>query len=308
MIGKYRIIILYCKFASTNSTILRMQYHFINNRIVHQSEAMVSAFDLSVMRGYGVFDFFKVLDGVPVFMYDHLQRFIHSAKKLNLTVPYPLNDLANIIYQLIDKNGIENGVFKIILTGGISSNGFNLDGNPCLLVLPGDLSFTVFDSFDGIKTLKIKTLDYVRETPGIKSINYLVAMMNWHLLKDGGYDDFLYVKNNMVSETSRANIFIIKNDVLITPKENILEGITRKHILEIGSKYLKVQERTISLQEVYEADEAFLTSTTKQAMPVIQIDEHLIKKGQPGEFTHLIFNDFHAVEMKYIRENKRVLV
>ena len=285
-----------------------MQYHFINDRIVHQSEAMISAFDLSVMRGYGVFDFFKVLDGVPVFMNDHLQRFIHSAEKLNISVPYPLNDLANIIFQLIDKNGIENGVFKIVLTGGVSSNGFNLDGNPGLLILPGDLSFKVFDSFDGIKVLKIKTLDYVRETPGIKSINYLVAMMNWHLLKDGDFDDFLYTKNTVVSETSRATFFIIKNNLLITPKENILEGITRKYILEIGSKYLKVQERAVSLQEAYEADEAFLTSTTKQAMPVVQIDNRILKDGQPGEYTRLIFNDFHALEMKYIRENRRILV
>lgn len=285
-----------------------MQYHFINNRIVPQSETLISVFDLSVMRGYGVFDFFKVLKGVPVFMYDHLQRFIHSAQKLNLTAPYSIDELADIVYQLIDKNNIENGAFKIILTGGVSSNGFNLDGNPTLLILPGELSFPVFDSFDGIKTLKIKSLDYVRETPGIKSINYLVAMMNWHLLKEGGFDDFLYVKNNTISETSRANIFIIQGDKLITPKENILEGITRKYILECGSKYLKVVERNISLQEVYLADEIFLTSTTKQAMPVIQIDHQLIHGGTPGKYTKKIFDDFHSLEMKYIMENKRVLV
>lgn len=285
-----------------------MQYHFINNRIVHQSEALVSAFDLSVMRGYGVFDFFKVLDGVPVFMYDHLQRFIYSAQKLNLSVPYKINELVGIVYQLIDKNEFDNGVFKIILTGGVSTNGFNLDGDPTLLILPGELSFKVFRSFDGIKTLSIKTLDYIRETPGIKSINYLVAMMNWHLLQDGGFDDFLYVKNNLISETSRANIFMVKDGALITPKENILEGITRKYIIEIGSSYLKVEEKNISLDEIYVADEVFLTSTTKQAMPVIRIDNHIINAGTPGKYTKMIFEDFHSLEMNYIKDYKRILV
>lgn len=283
-----------------------MDYHYIKNKICNISEAVISVFDLSVMRGYGVFDFFKVLDGIPIFVDDHIQRFINSSEALHLHCHLSKSQLKEVVYELIEKNKIHQGSIKMILTGGESTNGFNLDAAPTLLILPSALTFKVYNAYTGIKTLKLKTLDYVRETPGIKSINYLVAMMNWHLLSDGGFDDFLYVKSGWISETSRANIFLINDkDELITPKENILEGITRKYILQAGLKYCKVIERNISLEELIQAKEVFLTSTTKQAMPVVQIDSASIGNGLPGEITGKIFNDFHQQEMKYIEEHKK---
>ncbi|MEP7266600.1 MAG: aminotransferase class IV [Saprospiraceae bacterium] len=286
-----------------------MEFHFFKNKIVHQSEAQISVFDLAIARGYGVFDYFKVLEGVPVFMDDHITRFKRSSEKLHLQLPLSANQIKEIIFALIEKNQMENGAFKLILTGGISSNGFDLDGSPTLIILANPLNFKVYHSFENIKLLNLKTLDYVRETPGIKSINYMVAMMNWHQLSDGKYDDFLYVKNNVVSETSRANIFIInEQNKLITPIENILEGITRKQILAIGQKLTVVEQREITLEETLAAKEVFLTSTTKQAMPVVNIDGKLINNGVPGMLTKQIFDSFHQLETKYIEDHKKLMV
>jgi branched-chain amino acid aminotransferase len=276
-------------------------FHFIQDRILSEADATLSVFDLAIVRGYGVFDFFKVLNGVPVFLDDHLKRFFYSSQKLRLQPPIGTAELTNIILELISKNELKEGSIKLILTGGLSSNGFSLDGKPTLLVLVGKLNFQVFDSYEGIKTLALKTLDYVRETPDIKSTNYMISMMHWDQIVTGGFDDFLFVKNHMVSESSRANFFMIDaSGTLITPAVDVLHGITRNKILAIASAILPIEIRPISLSDVLAAKEAFLTSTTKQAMPVVRIDDQIIGNGQPGEMTGKLFEAFHQLEMDYI--------
>ncbi|MBP7803316.1 MAG: aminotransferase class IV [Saprospiraceae bacterium] len=281
-----------------------MQYHFILNKIVHQAEATISVFDLGLLRGYGAFDFFKVHAGVPVFMDDHIDRFFNSARLLHLTIAYSRTELKEVIYQLIKKNEMVDGTFKMVLTGGVSSNGFTMDGDPGLMILAGKLSFEIYSEYDKVKTMRLKTLDYVRETPTVKTLNYLMPMMHWNEVTAGQFDDVLYVKDGLISETSRANIFFITQDEkLVTPNKNILPGITRKYILELA-KEMPVEEREISLKEALTCKEIFLTSTTKQVMPVVGIDEYLIGEGKRGELSGKLFDDFYALENNFIQKHK----
>ncbi|MEP7320258.1 MAG: aminotransferase class IV [Saprospiraceae bacterium] len=286
-----------------------MQYQFINGNIVSKDQAQLSVFDLGLLRGYGVFDFFKVHDGVPVFVKDHLARFYRSSELLNLKVPMSATDAMGIIEKLIEKNKINDGTFRLILTGGVSSNGISLDGPPTFIILAGALSFKIYHEFDQMKPLKLKIIDYVRETPEIKSLNYLVPMMHWPEIVQGGYDDVLYVQNGLISETSRANIFFLTWDnVLITPDKNVLKGITRKYILQLAAGFLNVEERPISLEEALTCKEAFLSSSTKQVMPVHFLDQHKINDGQPGELTKKLFELFYQFEMEFIATNKNQFV
>lgn len=286
-----------------------MQYQYINGNILTTAQAQLSVFDLGILRGYGVFDFFKVHDGVPVFAKDHLARFYRSSELLNLNVPLTPQDTLGIIEKLIDKNNIIDGTFRLILTGGVSSNGISLDGPPTFIILAGALSFKIYHEFDQMKPLRLKIIDYVRETPEIKSLNYLVPMMHWPEVIQGGYDDVLYVQNGLVSETSRANIFFItSDDVLITPDKNVLKGITRKYVLQLASKFLKVEERPISLEEALTCKEAFLSSSTKQVMPVHFLDQHKIHHEQSGELTKKLFELFYQFEMEFITANKNQFV
>jgi branched-chain amino acid aminotransferase len=286
-----------------------MQFQFINGNIVSTDQAQVSVFDLGLLRGYGVFDFFKVHDGVPVFAQDHVARFYRSSDLLNLNVPMTPEQAMEIIEKLIEKNKIKDGTFRLILTGGVSSNGISLDGPPTFIILAGPLSFKIYHEFDQMKPLKLKIIDYVRETPEIKSLNYLVPMMHWPEVTQGGYDDVLYVQHGWVSETSRANIFFITSDnVLITPDKNVLLGITRKYVIALASKFLKVEERPVSLEEALNCKEAFLSSSTKQVMPVHFLDQHLIHQGQPGELTKKLFDAFYQFEMEFIAANKNQFV
>ncbi len=282
-----------------------MDYYFINNRIVPQSDALISVLDLGLLRGYGVFDFFKVHEGVPVFEDDHITRFLHSAQLLHMQSPFSHLQIKNIVKELIEKNKIHDGTIRLVLTGGISSNGFTMDGLPGFLVLPAPLSFKIFTSIDQVQPYRLMTLNYIRETPEIKSLNYLIPMKHWPEVLAGGFQDVLYVQDGFISESSRANIFFITPDnVLVTPTKHVLFGITRKYVLSLAAQFMKVEERPITLQEALECREAFLSSTTKQVMPVQALDGHLIHDGLPGPMTKKLFETFYAFELKHIAQYK----
>ena len=144
--------------------------------------------------------------------------------------------------------------------------------------------------------MKLITYEFLRDLPSIKSINYLTAVWLREKVKHAGADDVLYYKNNEVSELPRSNFFIItKDDVIVTPAKDVLPGITRMKLIELASSEYKVEERTLTLDEVFAAKEAFMTSTTKQLVPIIQVDKNIIGKGRPGSLTTALNTRFRVL-------------
>lgn len=251
---------------------------FLNNDFVEEDQAKLHVRDLAIQRGYGVFDFFKVIEGTAVFLNDHLDRFYHSAGRLRLDVPYSKAGLQDIVYQLISKNGIRDCSVRITLTGGYSEDGY-LPAIPNLIItihtLPG-LSRELYDT-----GIRLTTWEHQRQLPDVKSIDYLMAIWLQPVLQQKEAFDILYHSGGMVTECPRSNFFIITRDnCLVTPKENILKGITRKQILQIASSIITVEERDISLEELKHAKEAFISSTTKAILPVSRIDDLFYNNGQ----------------------------
>ena len=123
-------------------------------------------------------------------------------------------------------------------------------------------------------------VDHQRELAEIKSINYAKPISVLAQLRASGADDVLYVSNGYVTESSRSNIFIIKNGVLITPDAGILRGITRKRILQFAPKAMPVEVRPVSIEEIYGADEIFMTGSTKRIAPITQVDNKMFDIGQ----------------------------
>ena len=110
-------------------------------------------------------------------------------------------------------------------------------------------------------------------------------------------DDVLYFKDNVLTEFPRANLFIVTNEnVLVTPAENILLGVTRKKLIEISNDFIIVQEGNISKGELYEAKEVFMCSTTKRILPIIKADGIEISDGHPGEITRELYTRFLSLE------------
>ena len=120
--------------------------------------------------------------------------------------------------------------------------------------------------------------------------------------------DVLYCKDNIVSEFPRCNFFIVRqDDSILTPSSNVLKGITRKNLLSLKEKY-NIEEATITLDDVYNAREAFLTSTTKRIIPIVTINEKTMGDGKPGKVTMALLNELVALEDQDEKANARLKI
>ena len=128
--------------------------------------------------------------------------------------------------------------------------------------------------------INLLSFDHQRQLPKVKTIDYLMPIWLQPLLGKHNADDFLYHQDGVLTECPRANIFIVtEDDKLITPHQNILEGITRKKVLEIAQGKYEIEERKVMLSEALTAKEAFITCTTKDILPIQTIDGHPIGNG-----------------------------
>ncbi|PTX21482.1 D-alanine transaminase/branched-chain amino acid aminotransferase [Pontibacter mucosus] len=269
-------------------------FAYVRGQVLPLEQATLHISDLSIQRGYGVFDYFRVFHGKPVFLDDYLERFHASAAAMNLEVPVPDSVLREAIDELIRRNNLPLSGMKMILTGGYSENGYDpaeasliIQQQP--LILPGPEMLE-----QGINVI---THEYVREVPRAKTINYTMGIRLIGEIRRRGASDVLYQQNGVVSEFPRCNLFIVKQDnTVVTPADNVLLGVTRKNVLALAGKKYKAAEGTVTLEDVYGAKEVFLTSTTKRIVPIVQVDERVIGNGKPGEVTLSLLQDLVQLE------------
>ncbi|MBL7816691.1 MAG: aminotransferase class IV family protein [Saprospiraceae bacterium] len=238
--------------------------------------------DLALLRGYGVFDFFKAIDGRPIFMEDHLDRFESSTWLLGLKIPYTRDELKKNILELVKLNKHKLLGIKLVCTGGYSIDGYAPAEKPNLFMVAKPFIMHPFE-----KELSLITVEHQRELAEIKSINYIKPISVLAQLRISEADDVLYYSDGYITESSRSNIFIVKNGLLVTPDTGILKGITRKKILQFASEILPIEIRPVKLEEVLEADEVFMTGSTKRITPITKIDN---KSFQTGHFTRTLYN------------------
>jgi branched-chain amino acid aminotransferase len=267
---------------------------FLNDRFVENNEAVLHISDLSMQRGYGIFDFFRTVSGMPLFMEDHFDRFYNSADAMHLAVGKSKKELSAIVFDLIKKSGLNEAGIRIMLTGGYSSDSYH-PSSPNLLITCNPVKTATADDFE--KGISIITHEFQRELPHIKSINYLMAVWLQPLLKEKMADDILYYNKESITEFPRSNVFVITaNDKLVTPSRNILKGITRKHILGLSGEVLPVEERNITVNELIEAKEIFATATSRKILPVLKVNDKIIGNGKPGAVTIRLYEKFLELE------------
>src|SRR4051812_33638357 len=207
---------------------------FVNNQYVDESEACLQISDLSIHRGYGVFDFFRTSNFIPLFLDNYLERFFKSAGALRLPIEYSREELKEIIRELAKQNEIADAGFKMILTGGYSSDGYTIS-SPNLVIIQQPVQMADKETFD--KGIKIILHEYMRDLPQAKSINYLMGVYLQDKVRQENADDVLYYRDNYILEFPRSNVFIVTKDgTVATPVENVLQGITRLKVLELASE------------------------------------------------------------------------
>lgn len=255
-------------------------YLNINGEILHRDKALIPVYDLGLLRGLGIFDFFRVTDSVPVFLESHIERMQQSMDMMKLRTPNTAVDWIEHINALIRKNEVESAGFRIVVTGGYSEDGFTLPAEANVYMMMHFLPEN--DPLQFERGISLLTADYQRDKPRAKTTMYMQALIMQPVLKQAGAYEVLYHSDGIVRECARCNIFFIDKDGIIhTPAQEMLKGITRKKVMEIAiEKGIAIQERSVEMSELPNMAGAFLTATTKGVLPVVKIDDQLIGDGQ----------------------------
>src|SRR5688572_11942737 len=230
-------------------------YCFLNGKILPYEKTFVHISDLGLLRAYGVFDYLRTYNGKPFLLDRHLQRFENSARELNLRLPFGKKKIGETISLLLKKSRLRSDAgIRLLLTGGRSSDGITIT-KPTFAITVEKL-VTVPDTLYK-KGVKLITNDFQREIPLVKTTNYRNAIRkNPEKLRAKAHE-IPYCSNGKVLETTRNNFFVFKANTLVTPKENVLHGITRGFVLELARGVFKVEERDLPVSELNEASEAF---------------------------------------------------
>jgi len=267
-------------------------YVWVNESLIPSDEANLNITDLAVQRGYGLFAFFKTIDGQPVFLEDHLDRLFRSAVLMRLELKESRDEIRNKIKRLIESNDLNDSGIKVILTGGFSADGFNI-AEPNLIISQQGFQIPRTMSEKGISIL---THEYQRQFSNAKTLDYLQAIWLQPILKEKKAEDVLYYSDGLLRECPRANIFIVtKDQKVLTPESGMLKGVTRKHVLEISGARYVTEARDVSFEELRNAGEVFITSTTKNILPVVQVDGYVIGDGNPGEVSRTLAKEYNRI-------------
>jgi branched-subunit amino acid aminotransferase/4-amino-4-deoxychorismate lyase len=258
-----------------------IQYHNLNGQIVEVAQAKIGVNDVGLLRGYGIFDFFPIVHGRPLFESDYFDRFYRSADLMSLVVPVSRSELHHRVVDLASRNGITRGYTKLVLTGGYADDGYTPGKNNLFILQHGDVTNDPSNYTNGINLVLQK---YLKDQPGIKTLHYANALKNRKILAEANAMDLLYHDGRHIRETSRANFFIVDvSGKIYTTEADVLSGITRKHVIKVArSNGLEVVEKAMPISMLLDAEECFITSTTKGVLPVRKINDYIIGHGVAG--------------------------
>jgi branched-chain amino acid aminotransferase len=276
-----------------------MNIYYIDGDYVEAQAARLPVDDLSVLRGFGVFDFLRTYGGRPFHLEDHLARLKRSAELIGLEVGRPLVEIAAIVHETLRRNGHAEANIRIVLTGGSSPDCFLPAGRPRLLVMVTPLVPPPATWYrDGVE---IVTTPYSRYLPGAKSINYIPAIHAMQGARRQGAVEVLYVKpDGRVTECTTSNLFAVVGGRLLTPETDLLPGITRQVLLGLDLP-LPAQIADLSLEALHAAEEVFLTASNKEVVPVVGIDRRPVADGRPGKRTREAMDRFRDYTTRYAR-------
>lgn len=258
---------------------------YLNGKFLHADKAMVSAFDRGFIFGDGVYEVIPVFGGRAFRLEQHLCRLDGSLAALGIKLDITHRQWADILDTLVDGNKNDQSVYLQVTRGAA----------PRDHVFPDSCSPTVFAYTQKLKYpdagtlatgVKAATAEDIRwDRCDIKAIALLAAVLLRQEAKQKGAVEAILLRNHMLTEGAASNIFIVKNNVIATPGKGrfILPGITRDLVVELAvANNIPMEERDINELEVMDADEVWMTSSTKEILPITSIDNKPVGNGKPG--------------------------
>lgn len=259
---------------------------YVNGAYLPEEDAKISIFDRSFIFGDGIYEVSAVIGGKLVDCEAHLARLERSCGEIRLALPWSKAELVAVHEELIKRNGLDEGGIYLQVSRGEADRDFAFpaDAKPTLVMFTQARNMSNAPAArTGIKVVSCPDLRWARRD--IKSVNLLGPVLAKQFAAESGAQEAWLVEDGIVTEGASSTAWIVKGKTLISrPLSNkVLPGITRKAVLAyIGETDFKFEERTFTLDEALDAEEAFITSATSLVMPVVQIDGHTIHNGAPG--------------------------
>ncbi len=267
----------------------------VNGRITGERDAVISVFDHGFLYGEGIYETMRTYQSRPFLYERHMRRMRRSAGLISLELPFSDDELAARIRETTDAATLPDEAYiRVLVTRGIGELTYDPHATPTpsvvIIVKPHvDPPRAAYE-----KGVPVVIVDVVRNHPGtvnpmIKSNNLLnCALAAQEAIRRGGFEGVMRNYLGELTECTTSNLFIVKDGVAVTPPlaAGLLPGITREFLFEIGSEIgIAVRERTLKDADLFGADEAFLTSTTREAIPIVTVNDRTIGTGTPGPVT-----------------------
>ncbi len=284
------------------------RFHYINGEIVPESTAYISVFDLGLLRSYAVFDYVQLYQGCPFHLKEHLQRLKKSAEQVQLKLPMSIEAMEKIALELIQKNEPIDAGIRFIVTAGLCGPDLLLPKNEStLIILFHPISPNPEHYYQS--GMKAVTTPLLRYLPHVKTTNYMPAIFAKKYALEHQSDDALYIDElGGILEATTSNVFFIKDGTIITDDSDlIVKGITREIILNLAKPHFPIEYRALPIKEISSCDEAFLTSSIKDIIPLVKIDDQNVGNGKPGPISHQLRGLFHVYLQNYLSFQKVLL-
>lgn len=277
---------------------------FLNGRLVDEKEAKVTVFDHGLLYGDGVFEGIRSYDGLVFKLKEHLDRLFESAEAIELTIPMSKEELTASIIKTLKTNKLKDAYIRLVVTRGVGDLG--LDPRKCkrptVFIITDKIVLYPKEFYEnGLEIVIVKTRRNIKEAlnPRIKSLNYLNNILaKIEAIRANVEEAIILSKDGYVAECTGDNIFIVKDGKLATPPADagILKGVTRLAVIELAKKDgIIVEEEMMRPEDLYAADECFLTGTAAEIVPVTKIDGNVIGDGRPGKITLTLLKAFRGL-------------
>ena len=278
---------------------------YVNGDYLPENEAKVSIFDRGFLFADGVYEVTSVLGGKLIDFAGHAKRLQRSLDELEMKNPISTDDLLEVHRQLVERNGITDGLIYLQITRGAPDDrDFAFppaDTAPTIVLFtqnkPGLADAP--QAKTGMKVISVEDLRWGRRD--IKTVQLLYPSLGKMAAKKAGCDDAWLVEDGFVTEGTSNNAYIVTKDGTIVTRQlsnDILHGITRAAVLRFAREaQMKVEERPFTIEEAQNAAEAFVTSASAFVMPVVEIDGQPVGTGKVGDIAPRI-REIYLEEMR----------
>jgi branched-chain amino acid aminotransferase len=273
----------------------------IDGTLFPSEEARVSVYDRGFLYGDSVFETVRTYGGEPFALGEHLARLQRSADRVGIAMPIPPAELGMEIRKAIRAARNPESSARAMLTRGSGPLGLDpaLAGAPLRVILVEPLTLPAAGLYrDGVAVITLRMVRAADAAHGAKVGNYLSSLLALKQAKDAGAHEAIVLDaTGRVVEGTTSNVFIVRDGAVITPPEDsgALPGITRAHLLEVAAETGRaVRCEPLTPEDLASADEVFLSSSIREVMPVVRVDDHPIGDARPGPVTRALHAAFRA--------------